>query len=295
MSSTPPSHVSVATISACDRRRHLASHGRAPHPSGAVPLAPTVLSAGCVRRQRVDSRSRRRSPSSESAVAGSPPRMPRPMSFGQFESAERSPRHPRPGCMTSGCSDDPLLHVRVPATAARLRSPSDASAALDREAPRSLRALPVGRPSPLEATFRPATGWREASPRCSAARGIVPAMVALDSALNRGALPMQGSESIRGLVPACGSSPARPGVARAATPGSRRSRACCSCGGTSGCGRRSFLAGVGRVDLLVGDRLVLELDGRAFHSGEDFEATAVAGSRARHARVPRRATLATGW
>lgn len=32
-----------------------------------------------------------------------------------------------------------------------------------------------------------------------------------------------------------------------------------------------FIPSVGRVDLLVGDRLVLELDGRAFHSGADFE------------------------
>ena len=31
------------------------------------------------------------------------------------------------------------------------------------------------------------------------------------------------------------------------------------------------MPGVRRVDLLIGDRLVIELDGRAFHSGEDFE------------------------
>jgi very-short-patch-repair endonuclease len=29
--------------------------------------------------------------------------------------------------------------------------------------------------------------------------------------------------------------------------------------------------GIGRVDLLIGDRLVLELDGRSFHSGADFD------------------------
>jgi very-short-patch-repair endonuclease len=31
------------------------------------------------------------------------------------------------------------------------------------------------------------------------------------------------------------------------------------------------IAGVGRVDLLVGDRFVIELDGRAFHIGAAFE------------------------
>ena len=103
--------------------------------------------------------------------------------------------------------------------------------------------------------------------RCA---GTVPAMIALESALNRRELPIQAIESVRRLVPSWAHRPLM-----LATPDSDS--------GLETIARLMFhrlrvrvrtqvlVAGVRRVDLLVGDRLVIELDGRAFHSGEDFE------------------------
>jgi len=166
--------------------------------------------------------------------------------------------------------DDPLLHVRVPATASRLRSPSDVSAALDREARGVCVHYRTVEPNPIEGDLPARDGLARSLAEMFRCAGIVPAMVALESALNRGALPLQGLETIRCLVPAW----------------ARRQLDLASPDSDSGLEtvtrllfvRRHvrvrtqvLLAGVRRVDLLVGDRLVIELDGRAFHSGEDFE------------------------
>jgi very-short-patch-repair endonuclease len=166
--------------------------------------------------------------------------------------------------------DDPLLHVRVPSTAARLRSPSDASAALNREAHGVCVHYRTVESNPFEGDLPARDGLARSLAEMFRCAGTVPAMVALESALNRGALPMQGLESIRGLVPTW----------------AHRQLDLASPDSDSGLEtitrllfvRRHvrvrtqvFLAGVRRVDLLVGDRLVIELDGRAFHSGEDFE------------------------
>jgi very-short-patch-repair endonuclease len=166
--------------------------------------------------------------------------------------------------------DDPLLHVRVPATAARLRSPSDASAALNREVHGVCVHYRTVEPTLFEGDLPARDGLARSLAEMFRCAGIVPAMVALESALNRGVLPMQGLETIRGLVPAW----------------ARRQLDLASPDSDSGLEtitrmlfvRRHvrvrtqvLLAGVRRVDLLVGDRLVIELDGRAFHSGEDFE------------------------
>lgn len=103
--------------------------------------------------------------------------------------------------------------------------------------------------------------------RCA---GTVPAMIALESALNRHELPMQAIESVRRLVPSWAHRPLD-----LATPDSDS--------GLETIARLLFhrmripvrtqvlVMGVRHVDLLVGERLVIELDGRAFHSGEDFE------------------------
>lgn len=95
-------------------------------------------------------------------------------------------------------------------------------------------------------------------------------MIALESALNRQVLSMQALETIRALAPAwAGRQLGR------ATPHSDS--------GLETIARLLLhrlrvpvraqveMPGVRRVDLLVGDRLILELDGRAFHSGDDFE------------------------
>ena len=166
--------------------------------------------------------------------------------------------------------DDPLLHVRVPPSAARLRSPDDTTVRLDREAhgvcvhyrPRATEPMLGDRPG--------RDGLARSLAEMFRCAGTVPAMVALESALNRGELPMQAVESVRALAPAWASRPI--------------DQACPdSDSGLETIARLLFhrmrvpvrtqvnFAGVRRVDLLVGDRLIIELDGRTFHSAEDFE------------------------
>lgn len=166
--------------------------------------------------------------------------------------------------------DDPLLHVRVPATASRLRSPDDASTPLDRDAHRvcvHYREPDRGRRHHGEAARDGLARSLAEMFRCA---GTVPAMVALESALNRKALPMQALESIRAMVPAWAhrqldlvSLDSDSGLETIARLLFHRHRVPVR--------TQVDMPGVRRVDLLVGDRLILELDGRAFHSDEDFE------------------------
>ena len=84
------------------------------------------------------------------------------------------------------------------------------------------------------------------------------AIVAIDSALNRGLVPVE-VESIcrrRRAGDACSGA-----SIRRASRGSRPSHGSASAA-ESDCAPRCSIPGVGRVDLLIGDRLVLELDGR---------------------------------
>jgi very-short-patch-repair endonuclease len=166
--------------------------------------------------------------------------------------------------------DDPMLHVRVPSSAARLRSPDDMTVRLDREAHgvcvhyRSRAATPMLGDRPGR------DGLARSLAEMFRCAGIGPAMIALESALNRGALPMQGIESVRALAPAWASRPIDQAVAD-------------SDSGLETIARLLFhrmrvpvraqvhFAGVRRVDLLVGDRLIIELDGWSFHSADQFE------------------------
>jgi len=100
--------------------------------------------------------------------------------------------------------------------------------------------------------------------------GTVPAMVALESALNRELLSMQSIELIRSLTPAwthrqleLASPDSDSGLETIARLLLHRHHVAVR--------TQVWIAGVRHVDLLVGDRLILELDGRSFHSGEDFE------------------------
>lgn len=160
--------------------------------------------------------------------------------------------------------DDPLLHVRVPSSSARLRAPHDRRLSLDRDehgvcvhyrsADRGVArdTLPVA----LAEMFA-----------CS---GAIAAMIALDSALNSGELSPAGLAQLRRLVTA-----AHRRLVDRADPGCQS--------GLETIARlllyrrrvahrtQAWITGVGYVDLLIGDRLVLELDGRSFHEGEDFE------------------------
>ncbi|MEI5584342.1 MULTISPECIES: endonuclease domain-containing protein [unclassified Agromyces] len=166
---------------------------------------------------------------------------------------------------------DPLLHVRVPQTAGRLWSPEpvrpgEVRARLDRSAHgvcvhyRTEPGLPQARdPLPLALAEYA---------RCASR---LDAHVAVDSALNLGELDDDGLADLRRrLGPAL-----RPIVDLA-------DRGCQS--GTETIvrlllrGRRVRhrtqvpIIGVGRVDVLVGDRLVIEIDGAGFHTGLEFEA-----------------------
>lgn len=160
--------------------------------------------------------------------------------------------------------DDPLLHVRVPRTASRLRSPIDGRVPLDRAAHRVCvhyrsDPAPMARdPLPLALAEMIACAEREA------------AIVAVDSALAQGLLSPKGLEEVRRLT-----MPSRRRVLDAVSGGSEsgtesrirlllRSR-------NIGHRAQVHISRVGYVDLLVGDRLVIEIDGAGFHTGPEFE------------------------
>jgi very-short-patch-repair endonuclease len=165
--------------------------------------------------------------------------------------------------------DDDELHVRVPSTAARLRSPDDATKKLDLVKHRVCVHYRSVDPSRTH-RYGPARDSLISSIaemfRCS---GTIPAMVALESALNRRVLPQQALESIRSIVPVWAKR-----QLDLADPESDS--------GLETIARLLFermgvhvrsqvrIEGVRAVDLLVGDRLIIELDGREFHSGEEF-------------------------
>jgi very-short-patch-repair endonuclease len=161
--------------------------------------------------------------------------------------------------------DDDRLHVRVPSTASRLGSPGDRRQLLgeaDNVCVHYSRAggTQVGR-DPLRMAL--AEMFACGSPR--------DALVSLDSALNMHAITGVDLQHIRASV----DSRMRPWVDRA-DAGSQsgletlvrlllRSR-------NIRVRSQVWFTGIGRVDLLVGERLILELDGAQFHQGENFEA-----------------------
>ena len=166
--------------------------------------------------------------------------------------------------------DDPLLHVRVPPTAARLRSPLDPSEPLDRAMHGVCLHYRTIEPESSQGDVPARDGLARSLAEMFRCSGTVPAMVALESALNRNVLPMQSLEVIRGMVPQwarrqldLASLDADSGLETIARLLLTRLRVRVRA--------QVHIAGVRRVDLLVGDRLVIELDGRAFHSREDFE------------------------
>ena len=163
--------------------------------------------------------------------------------------------------------DDGRLHVRVRGNASHLRSPFDRTVRLvdSHDVCVHYRERPGG-PHDLPA--------RDSLPRALAEMftcgSTVSAMIAVDSALNRGELTGPGRAELRALVPA-----SRRGLVDAADPG------CDS--GLETIARmlprskrlphrtQAYIPDVGRVDLLIGDRLVVELDGAGFHTDKaDF-------------------------
>ncbi|MDQ0894618.1 endonuclease domain-containing protein [Agromyces ramosus] len=168
--------------------------------------------------------------------------------------------------------EDELLHVRVLPNASRLRSPDDPSVLLEREEHRVCLHYRSAGPTPTDAWAQEAArdGLAGSIAEMFRCAGTVPAMVALESALNRDLLSMQLIELIRGLTPAWAHRPLElvspdsdSGLETIARLLLHRHRVRVQ--------TQVWMAGVRRVDLLIGDRLILKLDGRSFHSGGDFE------------------------
>ncbi|WP_401000909.1 endonuclease domain-containing protein [Agromyces sp. GXQ0307] len=164
--------------------------------------------------------------------------------------------------------DDRMLHVRVPSTAGRLWSPDSSAAGrapLDRARHgvcvhyRTVPGLPTAR-----------DGIVLALAEMSACAPLLDAQIATDSALASGALTTADLGVLRELL-----GPSRRRIVEQADAG-------CQSGTETIVrlllrGRRVahrtqvHIAGVGRVDVLVGDRLVIEIDGEGFHTGPEFE------------------------
>lgn len=163
---------------------------------------------------------------------------------------------------------DPALHVRVPPTASRLRSPDVPGERLDHTRDGVCVHFRCGTAMLGDVGAR--DGLTRSIAEMFRCAGTVPAMVALESALNRGMLTMHATDHLRSVLPSWARRPLE-----LVTPDSDS--------GLETIARlllhrvrvrvrtQVWVEGVRRVDLLVGDRLVLELDGRAFHSGDDFE------------------------
>jgi very-short-patch-repair endonuclease len=163
--------------------------------------------------------------------------------------------------------DDPHLHVRVPRTAGRLWSPSSV----------------IGSRGPLDRTAHGVCVHYRTVPGSTARDGMVLALaemaacaprldaqIALDSALSLGRLTNDDLDELRKLL-----GPSRRRIVDLADAG-------CQSGTETIVrlllrGRRvshrtqARIAGVGHVDVLVGDRLVIEIDGEGFHTGPEFE------------------------
>jgi len=163
--------------------------------------------------------------------------------------------------------DDGMLHVRVPLSASKLYSPDplNVGVRLDRERERVCLHYRSG---PIVSARDPLALALAEMLRCAAPDDAV---AAIDSALARGELGPTGLDRLRELT----------------APSYRRTLDRCSAGSESGIEtkvrlllRRHRIAHrtqvrispVGWVDLLVGDRFVIEADGSRFHAGEaEFE------------------------
>jgi len=161
---------------------------------------------------------------------------------------------------------DPLLHVRVPSSTGRLRNPDASNEPLDRLQHRvcvHYRSAPA------------VLGARDALPialaEMLACAEPTAAIVAMDSAVSLGALTIGDLAGVRALT-----LPSRRHLVDRVQPGSASGietivRLFLR---TRGIRHRIqvLIPRVGHVDLLIGDRLVIEVDGEGFHTGPEFEA-----------------------
>jgi len=162
-------------------------------------------------------------------------------------------------------ADDSQLHVRVRYSTGRLSAPHDRRQPLDRV--RHRVCVHYGRPGPFDRAVDPLTRALAEMFACGDVGG---AIATVDSALETGTLHLAHLDLIRSWMP-----PSKRALLDLTEPDAQsgietkvrlflRSR------------RIPFrvqvaISGVGRVDLLVGERLVIELDGREFHTGSAFD------------------------
>ena len=188
-------------------------------------------------------------------------------SYVQVASAARSRPHPQCAFAGAWMLEDPLLHVRVPSSTGRLRNPDASGEPLDRTARRvcvHYRTRPIvpGARDPLSLAIAEMLA-------CADERSVI---IAIDSAV-----------SPHGLITAEGLAEAR----AFALPSKRSVFDRVHVGSESGIETmvrlllrahgilhrtQVHITRVGYVDLLVGDRLVIEVDGEGFHTGPEFEA-----------------------
>ena len=258
--SSTPSRARLPPRSSPQTRRMRTSTATSPDSSARMAApSPTGSSTrrGIPRDSRVGSNPCRRDRAACDA-AGSPQRMPRRTSFGLSESVERSPRHPRPVSMGCGCSDDPLLHVRVPSSTGRLRSPDASNVPLDRDRHRvcvHYRSRPGDHRSAGPAAARPrGDAHVRRAARLRSWRWTRPSRLGLLSVADLATVRALALPSRRHLVDRVdpGSASGIETVVRLflRTHGIRHRI-------------QVRISGVGRVDLLIGDRLILEIDGEA--------------------------------
>ena len=163
---------------------------------------------------------------------------------------------------------DDRLHVAVPQNAARLRSPGD-------------RTIPLDAGDPTVVVHWGQFDW--APPKHDSSDSIVAALghailcqprahalVAIDSALNKRLITARQLQELVGHLPATKAEIAANADGRAQSGletltrlhiGSKRIRVRI----------QVRIAGVGDVDALVGERLIVELDSRAHHLGDNYE------------------------
>ena len=161
--------------------------------------------------------------------------------------------------------DDGLLHVRVRHSAGWLAAPHDRKIQLDRDEHRVC--VHYSRQGGLDRARDPLTVALAEMFACTEPGNVLPS---IDSALDKGALQLEHLELIKKWMPR-----SRRTLIDNVDPESQ-----------SGLETRVRLlllsrriafkaqvdvGGVGRVDFVVGDRLVIEVDGRAFHTGAAFE------------------------
>jgi very-short-patch-repair endonuclease len=161
--------------------------------------------------------------------------------------------------------DDDRLHVRVPRTASRLAAPGDRARPLD-AARHRVCVHYSGAPGTDGCRDLPARALIEMF-RCGTPRA---ALVALDSALNKGIIDLDTLGAMRAEIPHekvwtfdqadAGAQSGLETLVRLLLK-SRRVRL----------QTQKQIEPAGRVDILVGERLVLELDGEEFHTGAAFD------------------------